>query len=173
MIWHYNHHYADWPTKGERPNTVPTPTLEQLANPYDTPMPWYWVPQEEVYNRLVKIDAKDNIIWEWIHKWLIGFRDIARAVDERTFIVSPIPDARRRNSATLLFVERGTMPGALLLGMMSSLVFDYTTRQKNWRKSCQYQFCETIPCPYSRTGFLIGLRTGNCGACSTPLLVQS
>lgn len=50
--------------------------------------------------------------------------------------------------------------------------FILCNKTKNWRKSCQYQFCETIPCPYSRTGFLIGLRTGHCGACSTPLLVQ-
>lgn len=131
MIWLYNHHYADWPTEGERPNTVPTPTLEQLANPYDTPMPWYWVPQEEVDNRLIKTDKDGNIIWEWPHKWFIGYRCIARSVDLRTFILSPIPDACGvGNSATLLFVERGTMPGALLLGMMSSLVFDYAIRQK-------------------------------------------
>lgn len=131
MIWLYNHHYADWPTEGERPNTVPTPTLEQLANPYDTPMPWYWVPQEEVDNRLIKTDKDGNIIWEWPHKWFIGYRCIARSVDLRTFILSPIPDACGvGHSATLLFVERGTMPGALLLGMMSSLVFDYAIRQK-------------------------------------------
>lgn len=93
MIWHYNHHYADWPIDGERPNTVPTPTSEQLANPYDTPMSWYWVSQEEVDNRLVKIDSKGNITWEWAHKWLIGFRDITNATNERTFILAPIPDA--------------------------------------------------------------------------------
>ena len=146
MIWHYNHHYADWPTEGERPNTVPTPTLEQLANPYDTPMPWYWVPQEEVDNRLVKVDAKNNIIWEWIHKWLIGFRDITNSTNERTFIVSPIPDAGGvGNSATLLFVERGTMPGALLLGMMSSLVFDYTTRQKIGGSHASISFVKQFP----------------------------
>lgn len=146
MIWHYNHHYANWPTEGERPNTVPTPTLEQLANPYDTPMPWYWIPQEEVENRLVKVDAKDNIIWEWTHKWLIGFRDITNSTNERTFIVSPIPDAEGvGNSATLLFVERGTMPGALLLGMMSSLVFDYTTRQKIGGSHASISFVKQFP----------------------------
>lgn len=146
MIWHYNHHYANWPTEGERPNTVPTPTLEQLANPYDTPMPWYWIPQEEVENRLVKVDAKDNIIWEWTHKWLIGFRDITNSTNERTFIVSPIPDAFGvGNSATLLFVERGTMPGALLLGMMSSLVFDYTTRQKIGGSHASISFVKQFP----------------------------
>lgn len=54
MIYIYNHHYADWPTEGERPNTVPTPSLTHLSDPNDAPMPWYWVPKEEVSNRLVK-----------------------------------------------------------------------------------------------------------------------
>lgn len=146
MIWHYNHHYADWPIDGERPNTVPTPTSEQLANPYDTPMSWYWVSQEEVDNRLVKIDSKGNITWEWAHKWLIGFRDITNATNERTFILAPIPDAVGvGNSATLLFVEGGTMPGALLLGMMSSLVFDYTTRQKIGGSHASISFVKQFP----------------------------
>lgn len=146
MIWHYNHHYADWPIDGERPNTVPTPTSEQLANPYDTPMSWYWVSQEEVDNRLVKIDSKGNITWEWAHKWLIGFRDITNATNERTFILAPIPDACGvGNSATLLFVEGGTMPGALLLGMMSSLIFDYTTRQKIGGSHASISFVKQFP----------------------------
>lgn len=146
MIWHYNHHYADWPIDGERPNTVPTPTSEQLANPYDTPMSWYWVSQEEVDNRLVKIDSKGNITWEWAHKWLIGFRDITNATNERTFILAPIPDACGvGHSATLLFVEGGTMPGALLLGMMSSLVFDYATRQKIGGSHASISFVKQFP----------------------------
>ena len=146
MIWHYNHHYADWPIDGERPNTVPTPTSEQLANPYDTPMSWYWVSQEEVDNRLVKIDSKGNITWEWVHKWLIGFRDITNATNERTFILAPIPDACGvGHSATLLFVEGGTMPGALLLGMMSSLVFDYATRQKIGGSHASISFVKQFP----------------------------
>ena len=146
MIWHYNHHYADWPIDGERPNTVPTPTSEHLANPYDTPMSWYWVSQEEVDNRLVKIDSKGNITWEWAHKWLIGFRDITNATNERTFILAPIPDAAGvGHSATLLFVEGGTMPGALLLGMMSSLIFDYTTRQKIGGSHASISFVKQFP----------------------------
>lgn len=131
MIWYYNHHFGTWPIEGERPNTIAIPSLPELHNPNSYIMPWYWVPQEEVNNRLVKIDSKGNIIWKWTHKWLIGFRNITNSTNERTFILSPIPDAYGvGNSATLLFVERGTMPGAILLGMMSSLPFDYAIRQK-------------------------------------------
>ena len=131
MIWHYNHHYGTWPTEGERPNSINTPSEDELANPDSCIMPWYWVPLAAVKDRLVKYDKDGNVVWEWKHKWLFAFRDIARGVDMRTFIIAPIPDAFGvGNTATLLYAERGCMPGASLYGMMSSLIFDYTTRQK-------------------------------------------
>lgn len=131
MIWHYNHHYGSWPTEGERPNSINTPTEDDLANPESCIMPWYWVPLAAVKDRLVKYDKDGNIVWEWKHKWLFAFRDITNTMTERTFIIAPIPDAFGvGHTATLLYAERGCMPGASLYGMMSSLIFDYTTRQK-------------------------------------------
>lgn len=131
MIWLYNHHFGTWPIEGERPNTIATPSLTELQDPHSYIMPWYWVSQEEVDNRLVKIDSNGNITWKWSHRWLLGYRCIARGVDLRTFTMSLIPDTCGvGNSATLLFAECGTMPGAILSGMMSSLPFDYAVRQK-------------------------------------------
>ena len=131
MIWHYNHHYGSWPIEGERPNSINMPSETELANPDSCIMPWYWVPLSAVNDRLVKYDKDGNIVWEWKHKWMFAFRDIARSVDMRTFIIAPIPDAIGvGNTATLLYAERGCMPGAALCGMLSSLIFDYTTRQK-------------------------------------------
>ncbi|MBQ9367431.1 MAG: hypothetical protein IJT83_06590 [Victivallales bacterium] len=88
MIWHYNHHYGTWPTTGERPNTIETPSLSELANPEGCIMPWYWVPLSEVKNRLVKKNGKNEVIWKWEHNYLTGFRDITNATNERTFVVS-------------------------------------------------------------------------------------
>lgn len=131
MIWHYNHHYGSWPTEGERPNSINMPSLDELSNPNSHIMPWYWVLLSTVKDRLVKYDKDGNVVWEWKHKWLFAFRDIARGVDMRTFIIAPIPDAKGvGHTATLLYVERGCMPGASLYGMMSSLIFDYCSRQK-------------------------------------------
>lgn len=131
MIWHYNHHYGSWPIEGERPNSINMPSEAELANPDSCIMPWYWVPLSAVNDRLVKYDKDGNIVWEWKHKWMFAFRDIARSVDMRTFIIAPIPDAIGvGHTATLLYAERGCMPGAALCGMLSSLIFDYTTRQK-------------------------------------------
>ena len=131
MIWHYNHHYGTWPTEGERPNSINMPSLDELSNTNSRIMPWYWVPLTAVNDRLVKYDKDGNVVWEWKHKWLFAFRDVTNAMTERTFIIAPIPDAKGvGNTATLLYAERGCMPGASLYGMMSSLIFDYTTRQK-------------------------------------------
>ena len=122
MIWHYNHHYGTWPTSGERPNAIDTPSIAELATPDASIIPWYWVPLSAVEDRLIKksIDREGNehVIWEWKHKWSLCYRGIGRSVDIRTFIVSPIPDAV------------GAMPVAALICMMSSMVFDYATRQK-------------------------------------------
>lgn len=115
MIWHYNHHYGTWPTEGERPNSINMPSLDELSNPNSHIMPWYWVPLSAVKDRQVKKDKDENVVWEWKHKWLFAFRDIARGVDMRTFIIAPIPDAKGvGNTATLLYAERGCMPGASL-----------------------------------------------------------
>ena len=146
MIWHYNHHFGTWPIEGERPNTIATPSLTELQNPHSYIMPWYWVSQEEVDNRLIKIDSKGNITWEWAHPWILNYRCISNATNERTFILSPIPDACGvGNSATLLFVEGGTMPGAMLLGMLSSLTFDYSTRQKVGGSNLSTFFVKQFP----------------------------
>ena len=47
--------------------------------------------------------------------------------------------------STLLYAERGTMPGTLLLGMMSSLVFDYVTRQKIGGSHASIGFVKQFP----------------------------
>lgn len=146
MIWHYNHHYGTWPTEGERPNSINMPSLEELSNPNSHIMPWYWVPLSAVKDRLVKYDKDGNVVWEWKHKWILGFRDVTNATNERTFICSPIPDsAGVGNSATLLFAERRTMPVASLCAMMSSLVFDYTTKQKIGGSHASISFVKQFP----------------------------
>ena len=131
MIWHYNHHYGTWPTTGERPNSINTPPLDELTNPNSHITPWYWVPLQAVKDRLIKRDKNGKIVWEWKHRWMLIYRGVSRSVDVRTFICSLIPDALGvGHSATLLYAERGTMPGATLCAMLSSLIFDYATRQK-------------------------------------------
>lgn len=142
----YNHHYANWPKDGERPNTIPTTESSELTDVNHLIVPWYWVKKEDVDNHLVKTDNNGNIVWKWEHKWLIGFRDITSSITERTFLCSLIPDACGvGNTATLLYAERGCMPASILLAMMSSIVFDYTTRQKIGGSHASISFVKQFP----------------------------
>ena len=146
MIWHYNHHFGSWPTEGERPNSINMPSEDELANPDSCIMPWYWVPLAAVKERFVKYDKDGNVVWEWQKKWSLCFRAISKPTNERTFVCSPIPNATGvGNSATLLYAERGTMPVASLCAMLSSIVFDYTIRQKVGGKNISTFFVKQFP----------------------------
>lgn len=133
MIGIYNHHYATWPTTHVRPNVINAPSIDDLMAPTSYIMPWFWLPLNEVRDHFTKFDKDGNVIWKWSHHWNIAYRGISKSTEVRTFIISAIPDTDFvgvGNSSTLLFEERGAMPGAILLGILSSLPFDYVVRQK-------------------------------------------
>lgn len=64
--------------------------------------------------------------------WFLGFRDIARATDERTAIFSLVPKAGVGHTAPLAFLNRSSTANqaACFLGNANALAFDYVTRQK-------------------------------------------
>jgi len=137
MFGLYNHLLGYWPTEGERPKNVDldSPSADVLKNQDYTTVPWYWIDSSLAKNRLIKTDKDGGLIWEWKHNWLIAIRDITTSTTERTFIASSIPDTDGRavgvgNTATLLFEERGSMPGAVLIALLSSIPFDYVAKQK-------------------------------------------
>ena len=135
MFYLYNHLYGSWPTDGERPNVVEITSIDSLTDVDESIKPWYWIPASECENRLIKYDKEGNVVWEWKHNWLMAWRDVTNASTERSFIVASIPDTDGSavgvgNTATLLEEQRGSMPGALLLAMLSTLIFDYAARQK-------------------------------------------
>lgn len=173
MIWHYNHHCGTWPTEGERPNSINMPSLDELSNPNSHIMPWYWVPLSAVKDRLVKYDKDGNVVWEWKHKWMLNYRGLTNATNERTFICSPIPDSCGvGHSATLLYAERRTMPVASLCAMMSSLVFDYATRQKVGGTNMSTYFVKQLPVITPRIK-IVKLSMANRKARSRAMLFQS
>ncbi len=130
MIWHYNHHFGSWPTEGERPNSINMPSEDELANPDSCIMPWYWVPLSVVNDRLVKYDRDGNVVWKWTHNWMLCFRDISKSTNERTLIATIVPKQGFNNKTPIIFEESGILDGTIMCGILSSIVFDYVTRQK-------------------------------------------
>lgn len=145
MIWLYNHHYGTWPAGGERPNTIDSLTTESLANPTDNILPWYWVPLSEIENRKIKTNNDGQVVWEWKHSWLLGYRCLTNATTERTFIISLLPgEVGVGNSTTLLYVE-GAMANTWVLAIASSLPFDYVVRQKVGGTNMSTYFVKQFP----------------------------
>lgn len=137
MFGLYNHLLGKWPKLGDRPKGVDLdePSFDEIQNSNYTTTPWYWIPSSEAKSRLQKTTKDGDIIWEWNKNWLIAIRDITTSTTERTFIVSGIPDTDGcavgvGHTATLLFEERGSMPGLVLLAQLSSIPFDYVAKQK-------------------------------------------
>lgn len=150
MFWLFNHHYGKNPITGPHPDSgkLLSPSILEYQNSKSILYPYYWIPKEESGKRVIKLDKKNNITWAWKHKWLIAFRAQSKTVNERTFIVSLIPGTDcvgAGHSSTLLFEERGAMPGSLLLSMMSSLVFDFVVRQKVGGKNVSNFFVKQFP----------------------------
>jgi hypothetical protein len=81
MAHHFNHRFGDYALKTvvNDSNQLPDTPLALLQDPAYVVQPRYWVAESEV--RRAMRDPKAT--------WLLGFRDICRATDERTIISFP------------------------------------------------------------------------------------
>jgi hypothetical protein len=84
-------------------------------------MPFYWVAQAEVEERLAS---------RWDRGWLLGWRDITNATDERTVIASVIPRAAVGSHLPLLMPSAAPPVVACLYACLTSFALDYAARQK-------------------------------------------
>lgn len=146
MIWLFNHHYGTWPTIGERPSAIDMPPVSELTDSNSTIMPWYWVPLTEVNKKLKKTDSEGKIIWEWKHDWIIAFRDITNATNERTFITSITPGkVASNNKLPFIASQLAVIDSVLLLAILSSIPFDFAVRQKVGGTSMNFFYVKQLP----------------------------
>lgn len=130
MIWFYKHHYASWPTGGNRPNAIPNVELDELSNVSSIILPWYWSPIKDVMSKLEKVSNNGIVIWKWEHPWLLGYRNISNATNDRTFVSSIIPLPNGAGHSIIYVMIDNVIHSALVQGMFSSLTFDYISKQK-------------------------------------------
>lgn len=120
MIWHYDHRYGTYEGVDSRSSThLPTPDDRQYADPGYLVQPWYWVPAEEVETRL----------GDWRHGWLMGFRDVTNATNERTAIFSLLPRVGVGHTMPLVFTSF-TWQTCLFIASVSTIACDWIIRQK-------------------------------------------
>lgn len=125
MIHQYDHRWATYgpSRRGKSEPETADVTLSQKQDVKFEPRPRYWVDRSEVENRLRSRG--------WKHEWLIGWRDICRATDERTVIASVFPVAGVANNLPLMLFEGSDVRRlAALLGSLNSIVMDFVARHK-------------------------------------------
>lgn len=119
MVHQFDHRWATY--FGEVGESRDLTDAEKI-DPTNVVLPRYWVEREAVEARLIEK--------KWTRGWLLGFRDITNATNERTVIAHVIPRAGVGNQFPLVFSEQPAYRLAALLGCLSSLVLDYHARHK-------------------------------------------
>lgn len=131
MIHHYDTHWATYQPDGSTRYMTEADKAERTA-----PMPRYWVETKEMD---AKLDGR------WDKAWFLGWRDICRATDERTFITTALPMAGYGHKVLIGLPSRGRRQD--LQGAWSSFVFDFAARQKMGGTSMAYFTTMQLPVP--------------------------
>jgi hypothetical protein len=99
--------------------------------------------QIEVENRLTRNGISKN--------WLIAFRDITNATNERTAIAAVLPREATNYTVRLIITDLDAGLCAALLGSLNSLVFDFVTRQKLGGMHLSDYITKQLPIPSPKT----------------------
>jgi hypothetical protein len=80
-------------------------------------------------------------------RWLMGFRNIARSTDERSYIGSVMPRAGVGHSMPLISCDQSAELCACFLGLLGSMSFDYVVRQKLGGTNMTFGYVKQFPAP--------------------------
>ena len=119
MIHQFDHRWSTYERDGETPRLVTE--AEKSDNAFH-PLPRYWVPKAVVDKRLLDIG--------WRRDWLMGWRDITNATNERTLIASVFPRCGVGNNLPLIFCSNSISleKSTALIGNLNSLILDFIAR---------------------------------------------
>jgi len=100
-------------------------------------MPRYWLPVADIEGRLGN---------SWHKNWLLGWRDITNATNERTLISSIIPLSAVGDTFLLMFPEnQGPRTITCLVACLNSFIVDYCARQKLGGMHLKYHVFKQLP----------------------------
>jgi hypothetical protein len=117
LMHQFNHRFASYGSSG---SGSPIETSERdLLDPRTRVLPRYWMAQADVLSALPER-----------REWLLAWRDIARATDERTVISAALPLAATDFTMRVAFPSQAApeLVGAML-GNLNAFVLDYCARQ--------------------------------------------
>lgn len=140
MLSHFDHRFSTYKGATQAQLNVgalPRLTDEQHDDPEQEPLARYWVERSEV-------DAKLEDRWD--RQWLLGWRDIARASDSRTFVPSVLPASSVGHVFPVALPDEPTA-AFRLHGLWSSMMFDFVARQKLSGTHMTYNVLQQLAVP--------------------------
>ena len=140
MFQAYDHRAASVvyvPDNAIRQNQPIGTTLDQYLNPNHFPTPLWWISTDDVSERLRN----------WDYRWLVAFKDITSATNERTAIFTFLPFAGVGHTAPLVIFGKAITPKYIsaFVANANCLVFDYITRQKLGGLHLSYSILHQLP----------------------------
>ncbi|MFF2937056.1 Eco57I restriction-modification methylase domain-containing protein [Streptomyces mirabilis] len=134
MLHHYDHRWATYDPDG---STRDLPLAEKQDSS-TVVLPRYWVAEPEVEAQLTRRS--------WDREWLLGWRDICRATDERTAIIGAFPRAAVGNNLPISTIspDQRSLVGALT-ACLSSLALDFVARLKVGGVHLNFFISEQLP----------------------------
>ncbi|WP_461246559.1 Eco57I restriction-modification methylase domain-containing protein [Treponema sp. R6D11] len=139
MMHQFDHRWATYTDSGD---TVDV-TANQKQDVNFTVKPRYWIDKNEVFEKL----AGDDDNKRPIPKWLMGWRDITNATNERTAIVCVIPLSGVGNNMPLIIFNKNIKPEyrLVLYSNLNSIVFDFVARHKTGGSHINYFLLKQFP----------------------------
>ena len=140
MLSFYDHRSSGYGSRGDDRGyrVLPETTLEEHMDPNFKIESFYWVRESEV---LARLQQK-----AWKRNWLLGFRDITSATNERTFIATIFPIVGVGNNLPILMPSDLVMPKVIgLVANLHSVVFDYFVRHKVGGTHLNFFIVEQLP----------------------------
>lgn len=124
MVSFYDHRVASYAGRGDgRGHSVlPESTLEQHQSPDYEAEPFYWIRFEDFERRLLGRP--------WNRPWLMGWRDISNATNERTVTPVVFPRIAVGHTIRVMFAQSEVVNPVLLSTNLGALVLDYIGRLK-------------------------------------------
>jgi hypothetical protein len=135
LVHHFDHRWSTY-TPGATSRDVGD---TEKADPAYMATTRYWVSKVEVEQRLQEKN--------WERKWLMGWRDITNATNERTVIASVIPRVGVGNQMPLMLFggcDNHRLHAALLANLCA-LTFDFVARHKTGGTHMNYFIYKQLP----------------------------
>lgn len=139
MVHLFDHRFSTYENATQanlNKGTLPRFSDAEHDSPERVSIPEYWVSE---------IDVEARLAAHWSSGWLIGWRDIARSVDERTVIASLIPRVAVGHKFPLLMPSASPPVAAALYANLCSFICDYAARQKIGGASLTYFILKQLP----------------------------